>query len=64
MHLRIKQNTDTPAYMQIYAALRRRIIRGAFPHGSRLPSKRELALDCGVSIATVMNAYQVLCDEG
>lgn len=64
MHLRIKQNTDTPAYMQIYAALRRRIIRGAFPHGSRLPSKRELALDCGVSIVTVEHAYQVLCDEG
>ena len=64
MHLRIKQNTNTPAYMQIYAALRRKIVCGAFPHGSRLPSKRELAHDCGVSIVTVEHAYQVLCDEG
>ena len=64
MHLRIKANNNTPAYMQIYAALRRKIIRGAFPHGSRLPSKRELAHDCGVSIVTVEHAYQVLCDEG
>ena len=50
--------------MQIYAAVRRMIIDGAYPFGSRLPSKRELARDCGVSIVTAEHAYQLLADEG
>lgn len=50
--------------MQIYAAVRSMIISGAYPFGARLPSKRELARDCNVSIVTAEHAYQILADEG
>lgn len=52
------------AYMQIYAQLRDRIISGAQPRGSRLPSKRLLAEELGVSLITVEHAYALLVDEG
>ena len=50
--------------MQIYREMRHRILSGAFVKGTRLPSKRELAGDCLVSVVTIEHAYQLLCDEG
>lgn len=64
MHIRIDQKDKTPAYMQIYIAVRSMIVNGAYPFGSRLPSKRELARDCNVSVVTAEHAYQLLADEG
>lgn len=63
MQIIIDQKSTTPVYLQIYRELRSKIISGAFPEGTRLPSKRALAADCGVSVATVEHAYSVLCDE-
>ena len=60
----IKREISEPAYMQIYHEMRSRIISGAFIQGARLPSKRELAGDCLVSVVTVEHAYQLLCEEG
>ena len=62
MYIQVDDKSRVHAYIQIYQELRRRIISGAFAHGSRLPSKRELARDCLVSIITVEHAYQLLCD--
>ena len=53
-----------PAYRTVYEALRKRIMEGDFPAGSRLPSKRTAAADFGVSVITVEHAYALLCDEG
>jgi len=53
-----------PVYLQIYKQLRDDIIEGAFPYNSKLPSKRLLANEIGVSIITVEHAYALLCDEG
>ncbi len=64
MYINIEQNGKTPVYMQIYYALRSRIISGAFQYGSKLPSKRQLAEDCGVSAVTTEHAYSLLCEEG
>ena len=64
MHISIDHNSHTPAYMQIYSAIRSMIVNGAYPFGTRLPSKRELARDCGISIVTAEHAYQLLADEG
>ena len=64
MHIRIEHDSGIPAYMQIYSTVRSMIISGAYPFGSRLPSKRALARDCGVSIVTAEHAYQLLADEG
>ena len=55
---------DRPVYLQLYRQLRDDIIGGVFPCGSKLPSKRLLAEETGVSTVTVEHAYALLCDEG
>lgn len=58
------QPNGESAYLQLYKALRRDITDGAYPAGSRLPSKRLLAAETGLSVVTVQHAYELLCDEG
>lgn len=53
-----------PAYLQLYHQLREDIVRGIYPYGKKLPSKRLVAADTGVSVITVEHAYAILCDEG
>ncbi len=53
-----------PLYLQIYKLIREDIISGVYPCGSRLPSKRLLSDELGVSTVTVEHAYALLCDEG
>jgi len=53
-----------PAYWQLYETIKGEIIRGAFPFGRKLPSKRSMADMTGVSIITVEHAYMLLQDEG
>lgn len=53
-----------PAYLQIYRQIRDDITSGAFEYNSKLPSKRLLADEVGVSTVTVEHAYELLCDEG
>ena len=52
------------AYVQLYEQLRQEIVAGVFACGARLPSKRLLAEEAGVSLSTVEHAYALLCDEG
>ena len=60
IHTQIK----TPAYLQLYMQLRDDIINGIYPANTKLPSKRTLALDTGISTVTVEHAYSLLCEEG
>ena len=53
-----------PAYLQLYRQLRDDVIAGIFPYNGKLPSKRLLADETGVSTITVEHAYALLCDEG
>ena len=53
-----------PAYLRLYDTLRRRIIAGDYPYGARLPSKRALSEETGLSVVTVEHALALLCDEG
>jgi GntR family transcriptional regulator len=46
------------------AELSRAIARGTYPAGGRLPSEEELALELGVSRATVRDALRSLADRG
>ena len=46
------------------AALRADILSGAIAPGEKLPSKRRLAEQYGISINTVQNAYEQLIAEG
>ncbi|MBE6692413.1 MAG: PLP-dependent aminotransferase family protein [Ruminococcaceae bacterium] len=53
-----------PLYLQLYKQIRDDIIKGFYPYNTKLPSKRNLAEEAGVSIITVEHAYALLCDEG
>lgn len=55
---------DPPAYLSLYETIREEILSGIRPYGSRLPSRRVLARDRGVSAVTVDHSYELLCEEG
>lgn len=54
----------TPAYIQLYEQLRRDIVEGVYALGTKLPSKRLLASELGISVVTVEHALSILADEG
>ncbi|MBQ9080892.1 MAG: PLP-dependent aminotransferase family protein [Clostridia bacterium] len=60
----IQENDQTPAYIQLYRQVRDDIVEGIYPYNSKLPSKRMIADEVGVSTITVEHAYALLCDEG
>lgn len=62
--LKYALSKGSPAYLQIYQQLREEITGGAYRFGERLPSKRLVAEEAGVSVVTVEHAYAILCDEG
>lgn len=53
-----------PLYRQLYGSLAAQIRSGALRAGERLPGKRSLAGQLGVSVNTVDAAYQMLAAEG
>ena len=55
---------NRPVYLQLYRLLRDDIISGNYAYNTKLPSKRSLAEETGVSIITVEHAYALLCEEG
>ncbi len=60
----IDDSNKAPAYLQLYTQVRDDIVKGIYPTESKLPSKRILSSDTGVSTVTVEHAYALLCDEG
>jgi len=58
-----KQNGQS-AYIQLYHQLREDIVKGVYPYGSKMPSKRLLAEESDVSVITIEHAYSILCEEG
>lgn len=64
MKYHIDETASASAYMQLYTQLRTDIVGGVYPFGVKLPSKRLLAEEAGVSVITVEHAYAILCDEG
>ncbi len=64
MKYKIETTSDIPAYLQLYKQVRDDIVKGIYPPGSKLPSKRTIAEDVGVSTVTIEHAYALLCEEG
>ena len=64
MNYLIERSSPVPAYMQLYRALRADLVSGALPFGAKLPSKRTLAEELGLSLITVEHAFALLADEG
>ena len=59
-----QDNEHRPAYLRLYERLRVEIVSGDYPFGARMPSKRQLAEEEGLSVVTVEHAYALLTDEG
>ena len=53
-----------PIYKELYQNIRRDILNGTIKSGEKLPSKRTLAQNLGISTITVENAYDQLISEG
>lgn len=64
MRYEIDRKQKRAAYLQLYSLLRDEIVRGIYANGMKMPSKRTLAEEIGVSVITVEHAYALLCDEG
>jgi len=55
---------NEPLYLQLYRALRSRIISGEIRPGTRLPATRTFAQRLGVSRSVVVTAYSLLTEDG
>lgn len=64
MKYSVQEKNSIFAYMQLYEQLRKDIVGGVLSYGTKLPSKRMLAEETGVSVITVEHTYSILCDEG
>lgn len=64
MNYSINKNKSKPEYIQLYEYIRKDIVSEVYPYGSKLPSKRTIAADTGVSVITVEHAIALLCEEG
>lgn len=54
----------TSLYLSLYNQLRNEILGGVYPYGAKLPSKRQLCDDMGISVITVEHAMELLEEEG
>lgn len=52
------------AYLQIYEQIKSDIVNGIYLFNTKLPSKRILSEEIGISVITVEHAYSLLCEEG
>ncbi len=51
-------------YLNLYYQLRGEILKGAYPCGTRIPSKRQISDDFNISVITVEHAMELLEEEG
>ncbi len=64
MNYVIDKNDRTPAYIQLYRLLAEDIASSVYPYGSKLPSKRVIAEETGISVITAEHAIMLLNEEG
>ncbi len=55
---------EKPKYLELYDQIVKMINDGTLKANEHLPSKRNLAIDLDISLSTVLNAYNLLIDEG
>lgn len=64
MKYNIDKSDSKTAYLQLYEQLKKDIVGGVYAFGTKLPSKRTLSAETGVSVVPVEHAFELLCDEG
>lgn len=57
---KLNKNSSEPLYVQLFDQIAHKINIGTIKGGTKLPSQREFAKQLGVSINTVVNAYNML----
>ncbi|MCF7807708.1 MAG: GntR family transcriptional regulator [Candidatus Marinimicrobia bacterium] len=60
----IKFDQKTPIYQQLADSIRQDILSGALREGEAIPSVRQISVDYGLNPQTVLNATQLLIQEG
>ncbi len=58
------KNSSTPIYIQLYEQIKADIVNGVYAYNTKLPSKRLIAEEMGVSVITVEHTYSLLFEEG
>lgn len=64
LNYHLHKQKGQPLYVSLYACIKQDIVTGRLPAGTRLPSKRDMASCHGISVRTVLNAYEQLLAEG
>ena len=64
LNYHLQKEKGKALYQNLYECLKQDILTGRIEAGSRIPSKREMAESHGISVRTVMNAYDQLLAEG
>ena len=64
LNYHLQKEKGKALYQNLYECLKQDILAGRIEAGSRIPSKREMAESHGISVRTVMNAYDQLLAEG
>ena len=60
----LNPTSGVPLYLQLQQQLQQRILSGTLPHGSQLPSVRDLSAELHLNPLTVAKAYQFLERDG
>ena len=63
MNCIIDRHGAKAAYLQLYEFLKRDIVNGVYGFGSKLPSKRTLAAETGLSVIPVEHALELLYED-
>lgn len=61
---KLEKDSKIPLYQQLYAYIIKEFKEGNIKSGEKLPSKRQLAKDLGISKNTIETTYQHLISEG
>ncbi len=64
MNYIVSKNAHKPAYIQLYRQIVKDIVSGVYHYGDKLPSKRILSADTGLSVITIEHAMTLLGEEG
>ncbi|WP_271411022.1 MocR-like pyridoxine biosynthesis transcription factor PdxR [Pseudomonas sp. Q1-7] len=62
--IELDRSSPIPLYRQLYLQVRKQILSGRLPGGTRLPSTRTLCKELGLSRITLLNAFDELTAEG
>ncbi len=64
MKYKTDKNSSAPIYIQLYEQIKADIVNGVYDYNAKIPSKRLLSEELGISVITVEHTYSLLLEEG